>query len=76
MTDFHDPDRAAAVRRALVRLLDLVARAVGAELPAGPADPAFARPDILAEIRAAGPPGATGSRPNWPFPSPRSGDLR
>lgn len=39
MTEFHDPERAAAVRRALGRLLDLVARAVARDLQVGPGDP-------------------------------------
>jgi hypothetical protein len=71
MTDFNDPERAAAIRRALGRLLDLLARDVTRELtqPAGEPTPGQPR---CAPLYAAGDGGAPGGPSRWRAGPPRT----
>jgi hypothetical protein len=72
MTEFHDPERAAAVRRALDRLLDLVAREIARDLQVGPGDRPAAGPGTPAPAADA----IDRVRPMGLAPKPRTGGHR
>jgi hypothetical protein len=76
MTHFHDPERAAEVRRALSRLLDLIAREVTRDLPGATGETLASvvideEPSLAADVS-----GFTIPKPMAPLRRPRPGGLQ